>query len=190
MFSKSRNKQPHWGGLSLCGAVFIVLGILCYAYPVASTVAVTYYLASFLLASGVIHLFHSLLMLGMKYSALRFLQALVPIAAGTLLIRYPGGGMEAVGLMLSFYFILSAAAQWIATRSLPISKSWGYTSAAASLLLGLSMIAAFPFAAYWMPGLLLGIDFVFFGANLISLAMVFRKSRRGAQRGFQDPVVS
>ncbi|MGZ6480239.1 MAG: HdeD family acid-resistance protein [Bdellovibrionales bacterium] len=164
-----------WGWLAFGGVMFVILGIIAYLYPVTSTVGITFYIAALLVISGAVQFIQSLFMWSKPHNFARLLSSVVALVAGILIFRYPGGGIEAVALALSFYFFVSAALKWWLAMQLPFYRGWGIFSSILTFFLGVYIIAGLPFTALWVPGLLLGLDLVFSGINMIAFAIAFHK---------------
>jgi uncharacterized membrane protein HdeD (DUF308 family) len=169
-----------WIWILLAGVVYLALGVFAFFMPVSSSVGLTFALAALLLVGGLVDLFHAF-QLRQRHGALtRFLQSLLAIIAGALMLRYPGGGMLGLALILSFYFFFSAAFQTAVAFSIRPHKGWGWTlvSAVASLVLGVYIVATFPFSAFWVPGVLLGVNLIFSGSAMIGLALAVSSHHR------------
>lgn len=176
--------KKHWAWMLVAGVLYVLLGVLAFSMPVASTVGLTLFISSLLLAGGIILFVQAFRMRHEIGSATRFVQSLIAIVAGGVMLRYPNAGMMGVALMLSFYFFINAAAHWILASSLrPIKGlNWGYFSAACSFLLGVYILATFPFSALWIPGTLLGIDLIFAGCTMIVFSMSIRRGIKETPR--------
>lgn len=163
----------HWAWMLTAGIIYILLGILAFSLPVASTVGVTIGLAALLLVGGFVNLVHAVQLRHRNGSMARFLQAIVSIITGGLMFRYPEAGLLGLAIALSFYFFMSAGTQWVLSSSVPNQKgwNWGLTNALVSFFLGVFILFTFPVSALWLPGTLLGIDMIFGGVAMASLAV-------------------
>lgn len=179
----------NWSWLTVGGISFIILGVAAYIWPIASTVTLTLALGWFFLIGGVMRLVQAVQLRKDVGNGWRVFDACLSLAAGVLLLRYPGGGMLAVALAMIFFFFMSAVTKGsvaLATRPLP-GSGWAFFSAICSLALGVYMIATFPVSAMWVPGALLGIDFVVYGVSLIGVSFSFRKLHREIVRELGEP---
>jgi uncharacterized membrane protein HdeD (DUF308 family) len=166
------SKQRGW--MILGGILFILFGAFSFSLPVAGTVSLTFALAAVLLASGIVHFIQAVKMHGSEGNFTRYFRAIVSALAGGLMFRYPIGGIMSIALGLSFYFFVSAASQWMLSTRMRSHQTWIRANAILSFVLGVLMIISFPFSAMWVPGLLLGIELVFFGATMISLGVMLK----------------
>ncbi len=170
--------STHWKWILASGIVFILLGILAIAMPVASSMGVTLAIAIILLASGVVNSVRAWRLRDEEGAGTRYFQAIVPLVAGFLMFLYPTSGVLGVTLILAFYFFLSAAAQWILALNFRPYPGWGWmlASSIASLLLGVYIVWTFPISSFLVPGVLLGLDLIFSGAAMIQVSICARRA--------------
>jgi uncharacterized membrane protein HdeD (DUF308 family) len=175
----------HWIWALTTGVLLILLGGFGLTMPVPSTVGLTFAIATLLLASGAIQLVHAVKMWKHRGETIRFLQAFLALAGGGLIFRYPESGVLGIALVLSLYFIISAAMQVALYMSLvrEPSRYWVLLSSISSFVIGVYLIATFPFSALWVPGLLVGVDLIFAGVSLIGLAISARSTHKRGARG-------
>jgi uncharacterized membrane protein HdeD (DUF308 family) len=176
-----------WGWLVVAGICFIALGVIAYAWPVLSTISLTIALGIVFAVGGLVRLIQAIRLWQHIGTGWRVFDAILSLAAGVVLLRYPASGMVGLTIAMIFYFFMSAVTKGsiaFATRPLP-GSGWAFVSAIASLALGIYMIATFPVSALWVPGALLGIEFVVYGVSLIGVGFSFRKMHRelGQKRG-------
>jgi len=166
-----------WGWFIFLGLLQIILGVAAYAYPVLSTIGITTMVAAVLVVSSITQFIQFFVLWGKPQNSIRLLRAVVAGVAGGLMFRYPGLGMEAVAITLSFYFFVSASIQMVLAIDLPIGRFWGIVSSVLTFLMGAFILFAFPFTAIWVPGLLLGIDLVFTGITMIVFGFTIHKPK-------------
>jgi uncharacterized membrane protein HdeD (DUF308 family) len=169
-----------WGWFVFLGVLQIIFGIIVYSYPVLSTVGITTTIAAILVISGVAQFIQFFVLLGKPHNFVRLLRSLVSIVAGALMFRYPQLGMGAVAISLSFYFLVSASIQALLAFEIPEGRVWAIISSVVTFGLGIYILFALPFAALWVPGLLLGIDLVFSGVSMIAYGTAVHKPSRHA----------
>jgi len=162
-----------WGWFLAAGIAYIILGVIAYGWPVASTVTLTFFLGMILIVGGIVHAIEAVRLKGETGSGSRAFQAVVGFAAGVLMLRYPGTGMMGITLALAFYFFSSAGTKGVVAFGMRPHKGWGWAlfSAAVSFALGVYILASFPTSALWVPGFLLGVEFVVYGASLIGFSL-------------------
>ena len=185
----------HWGWVLAKGALLAVLGAMAFAAPFATSLGIAVVVGGLLLAAGLIQLVNAYQLYRRVGRGARIFNSLISIIAGGLVLRYPGGGMLGVAMMLSFYFFLSSVFHWGVAKMVRPQQGWGWemVNAVTSFLLGVLILATFPFSALWIPGLLLGINLVVIGSSMIGLAMVARRhlyDRTANRQAPDDPPMS
>jgi uncharacterized membrane protein HdeD (DUF308 family) len=113
---------------------------------------------------------------------LRLLWALLTVVVGLYLIFEPHNGTLTLTLVLGISFLFMGvtriAAAFIA-RGRPNAGLVGL-SGFAGLLIGILVLAKFPSSADWAIGLLVGIDLIFAGWTLTSVALVGKDLARAS----------
>ena len=107
---------------------------------------------------------------------LRLIWALLTVIVGLWLIVEPHNGTLTLTLVLGIYFLfmgLTRIAVAFAGRGQQGAGLVGL-SGVAGLLIGILVLAKFPSTADWAIGLLVGIDLIFAGWTLTSVALVGR----------------
>ena len=173
----------HWGWLLAIGIAYVVLGVVSLTVPWATTLGLTFALAGFFVASGILMMIHAIRTRREQGALIRFLQSILALALGAIMFWWPGLGMLGITLALSFYFLVDGALHWIFASAMAPghARRWTYVSAITAFVLGVYIIMTFPISALWVPGILLGINFLTSGAGLIGLAFTTRKLNRAAQ---------
>ena len=179
----------NWGWVLATGIAYVVLGLVAYSWPVASTVALTVMLGTLLVVSGVIQALHAIQLRKYSGAGWRILQSVVALGAGVLILRFPAGGMLAVAIALSLFLFVGATAKWILAAGMRPVRGWGwmFLSSLVSLVLAVYIVATFPVSALWVPGALLGIDLAFTGISLIGFAFNLRHVYKEAKTYGRPP---
>ena len=169
----------NWGWFLGLGLFFVVAGILSVVWPVDSTLGATYALGVFFLLAGVATLIKTIELRKSSGTGFRIVQTVILLVAGLVVMRSPQSGMFGITIGMTFYFFAISAARGIAAFELRPLKGWGWmlAGAVASFLLGAFAMVTFPLSSLWMPGLLLGIDFIVYGSCLTGLAFLLRELR-------------
>jgi uncharacterized membrane protein HdeD (DUF308 family) len=94
------------GALIFEGILFIILGILAIALPVASTIATELFIGWLLLIGGIFQLYRAFKSLKHSEFYMTLLSGLLNIALGVLFIIYPGIGIVTLTLLLPTFLDL------------------------------------------------------------------------------------
>ena len=160
------------------GIVFTLLGLLAIALPVASTIAMELLVGWLLIIGGVFQVYRAFKYMHKGEFYMTLLSAVLNIALGVLFIVYPGAGLLSLTFLLIFFFLLQGISKiilGIQLRHLP-NWFWLIFSGIISILMAAIIWSGWPATAFWVIGLLVGINMLFFGISLLVLASTFPKS--------------
>lgn len=168
------------GWMVAIGVISIVLGIAALVFPWWATLGVELVFGFFLLLVGVLELVRVSFDRAAGSIALSVIFGILAIVAGGLLLTYPLQGMFTLTLVLTFFFLLGGIFKTTAALTLRPAPAWGWllTSGIISIILGVVVLIALPESAFWLLGVLLGIDLIFLGASQIAFATTIRDLRR------------
>ena len=160
------------------GVFLLILGALALVAPIAATVSIAWLLGIIFIASGIAQLAHSSRFESKTEKVIHLLLAVLSILAGAFIMKFPVAGAIGVTLAMAFYFILSGVLRITQVVEARQSKGKGLLifSALLSFGLGIYLLAAFPVASLFIPGLFLGVDLIFYGSAMIALAFGLRKA--------------
>jgi uncharacterized membrane protein HdeD (DUF308 family) len=168
-----------WRFLLIEGIILLVLGAAAIIVPPIATLAVELLLGWLFLISGVVGLVTTFMMRHAPGFWWSLFSAIIGIAAGIVLLGWPGGGVLSLTLLLIAFFILEGVAtiMYALDHRRELSGQWGLMLASGiiDLVLAAIIFAGLPGTAAWALGLLVGINMLFGGAALIGLALHARR---------------
>ena len=170
--------QLHWRAFLIEGIVLFILGLCAIVIPVVATIAVEVFVGWVLLLSGVAGLISTFRMRGSPGFGWSLLSAVVGIAAGVVLLAWPLSGVLSLTVILTAFLTIEG----VASIMLALSHRRGFSARWALLLvsglvdlfLAALILLGLPGTAAWAIGLLVGINLVFGGSALISMALQAR----------------
>lgn len=177
----ARSVQDHWALFVIEGVVLIVLGMLAIAIPPLATLAVTIMLGWVFLISGIVGLVTTFMARHAPGFWWSLLSAIIGILAGGVLLLWPISGSVSLTLVLIAFFLVEGVATILYAiehrRALSGRSGWLVASGILDLILAGIVIAGLPGAAFWAPGLLVGINMVFGGWALVALGLHAHRAR-------------
>jgi uncharacterized membrane protein HdeD (DUF308 family) len=180
----STSLHAHWLLFLTEGIILLVLGVAAIVLPLIATVAVEIIIGWLLLMSGIVGLIATFRMRQAPGFWWSLLSAILGIAAGVLLLRWPLSGVLSLTLILTVFFVIEGVASifYALEHKRELSARWGWMliSGALDLILGGLIFLGLPGTAAWAIGLLVGINMVFGGSAIISMALLARTSIRPA----------
>ena len=157
--------------LIIIGVVTIIAGFVALAMPFLASLTVAIIVGWVLIISGAVGLFTAFRRHEGWHIAAAFALSVVSIIGGALMLVMPIAGIFALSTVLIAYFGASGVMRlWYGARAM--GDGGGVMVAAGLLSVALALLLWFglPFSATWLPGVLLGIDLVMWGALQVAFA--------------------
>jgi uncharacterized membrane protein HdeD (DUF308 family) len=170
--------HSHWRAFLIEGIVLVLLGIFAIVVPAVATIAVEVFFGWVLLLSGVVGLISTFRMRSAPGFGWSLLSAVIAVAAGAILLAWPLSGVLSLTLILTAFLTLEGVASIMMslTHRNGFSARWALllVSGLVDLILAAMIFLGLPGTAAWAIGLLVGINMVFGGSTLISMALQAR----------------
>jgi uncharacterized membrane protein HdeD (DUF308 family) len=162
--------------LMIAGVLMIVLGAVAIIVPAIASVATAIFIGWILVIASAFDLGNAMAVEHGGRKALRIILAAMTFAAGLYLLVAPLDGVFTLTVVLVIWFMATGTARvivGIAERGVP---GWGMTvvSGAISIVLAVLIAENLPSSADWAIGLIVGVDLLFSGTFLTSLAYRLR----------------
>lgn len=165
--------------LYLLAGISISAGVLAIAVPFIASLTAAIVVGGLLLGSGLVGLVTTFSRRDGWHMAGAFAVSIVSVVAGLLMIFQPIAGIVALtSLIIAFFAAIGALRVWYGAKSLGDGGGWMLATGVLSLILAALLWFGLPFSAIWVPGILLGIDLIIWGAMLL-----FVGSRANLQTG-------
>src|SRR3954453_15848839 len=168
--------QRSWKALMAVGALAIFIGCVAILVPAVASVGTAIFIGWILVVAGAFLVAGAFMAHSIGSVILRLVWALLTAIVGLWLIVEPRNGTLTLTLVLGIYFLfmgLTRIAVAFAARGRQGAGLVGL-SGVAGLLVGILVLAELPSSADWAIGLLVGIDLIFAGWTLTSVALVGR----------------
>ncbi len=165
-----------WKALMTVGVLAILVGCVAIVVPAVASVATAIFVGWILVIAGAFLVAGAFTAHSIGTVVLRLLWALLTVIVGLWLIVEPDNGTLTLTVVLGIYFLfmgLTRTAVAFAARGQAGAGLVGL-SGIAGLLIGILILAKLPSSADWAIGLLVGIDLIFAGWTLTSVALVGR----------------
>jgi uncharacterized membrane protein HdeD (DUF308 family) len=169
-----------WKGLMIVGVLAIVVGCIAILVPAVASVGTAIFVGWILLIAGAFLVAAAFSAHSVGSLVLRLLWAAITVIVGIWLIVEPHNGTLTLTFVLGVYFLFMGITRITVAflgRGQPNAGLVGL-SGVAGLLIGILVLAKFPSSADWAIGLLVGIDLIFAGWTLTSVALVGKELSR------------
>lgn len=171
----SRVLRAHWVAYLIEGIVLVILGAAAILVPPVATFVVAVFLGWLFLISGCLGLITTFWMRHAPGFWWSLLSAVLGIVVGLLLIARPVSGAISLTLVLIVFFVIEGvfSIMFALDHKRALSGRWGWVvlNGVVDLVLAAIIVAGLPGTAAWALGLLVGIDLVFGGMALITMAL-------------------
>ena len=167
--------------LMISGWLAVIAGTVAIVVPAVASVTVAIFIGWMLLLGGIALLAHAFAVHDVWLVLLRVLLALVTVAAGLSLLLAPLDGTYTLTVLLVLWFAITGTmriAVAVAERGTP-GAGWTGMNGVVTLLLAILIGANLPSSADWAIGLLVGIDFLFYGFGAIAAASALKHGDAG-----------
>jgi uncharacterized membrane protein HdeD (DUF308 family) len=167
--------QPGW--FLFLGIAYILGGMLAIALPLVVTLATVFVFGVMMMIAGGVALIHSFWTHRWDGFAIQLLAGILAAVMGFLLIMDAEMGAVVITLILGSYFLVSGGFRLVfaLTHTRLHHRGALIFSGAITLLLGILIMIHWPSSAMWVIGTFIGIDLLFYGFSLISLASAIKK---------------
>lgn len=154
------------------GVIFSVLGILAIMMPVISTISAELFIGALFLCGGGVQLYRSLTHKADPFKGNSLITGIFYALFGALLLFFPMAGILSLTILLTIFFIVDGIGKSVLAFQMKPAQRWGWflVSGILSLVLAFLIWSGWPGTAFWVLGLLVGINLLFFGLALISYA--------------------
>lgn len=166
--------ERSWKALMFVGILAIVVGCIAILVPAVASVGTAIFIGWILLIAGAFLVAAAFSAHSVGSLVVRLIWAALTVIVGIWLIVEPHNGTLTLTLVLGIYFLfmgLTRVTIAFLGRGQPNAGLVGL-SGVAGLLIGILVLAKFPSSADWAIGLLVGIDLIFAGWTLTSVALI------------------
>lgn len=163
--------MQRWQWAVLLGALSLILGVVALAFPLPASLSVVLFTGWAFLFVGALQMFSAFR--DRAYGEMVW--GLITLVLGVMLLARPLDGMIALTVAVGALFVISGLFRLFAGFRLRHRLRWVVLlSGAASLLLGVAVLAGFPGSAAVTLGLLMAVELIFVGSGLIVLGLAKR----------------
>jgi uncharacterized membrane protein HdeD (DUF308 family) len=171
--------------LLISGGLAVIAGTIAIVVPAVASVTVAIFIGWMLLFAAVFLLIDAFAVRDVWRMLMRLLLALLAGAAGLALLLAPLRGTYTLTVLLVLWFAVTGVmriAVAVAERGTQ-GAGWMGANGVITLLLGILIGANLPESSDWAIGLLVGIDFLFYGFGAIAAAAALKREVSGSASG-------
>lgn len=169
--------RASWIWMAVLAVISLVGGVLALLNPFAATLAATLMAGWAFAILGVVQIVQSFQVQGWGGFLWALLFGILSLVVGISLIFNPLAGMVSLTLLVAVLFLALGAVKVMYAISLRPVDGWGWVlfSGIVSLVLGVMILANFPWSAVSVLGILLGVELLSNGFLFLFVALGLRK---------------
>lgn len=170
--------RSSWIWLAVLGAISLIGGVLALANPFAATLAAVLLAGWTFLIFGILQIIQALGMRGWPGFLWSLLLGVLTAVVGLSLLVNPTAGALSLTMLVAVLFLVLGAVKVMYAFSLRPISGWGFAllSGIISILLGVMIIADYPWSATAVLGILLAIELLSNGIFLLMVAFGLRRA--------------
>lgn len=173
-----RALRAKWGWIVALGVIFMIAGVIALGSVMMATLSAIYVIGIMMIMAGVTEIITAFNVKDWGKFALWMLLGLLYVAAGIICFFRPFEAVAIVTLMLGFALIIGGVVRgFLAWSVREAGKPWGWValSALITLLLGLIIVAKWPYSSAYTLGIFLGVDLIFIGSSWLMIGLALKK---------------
>jgi len=153
------------------GALLAVLGVLAMMAPLISGIAVTVLIGILMIAGGIMQTFFAFKAESFGKGVLVFLFGGLGVVAGLIILGTPQTSLAFLTMLLAAFFVASGIIDIVLSFKKKPEEGWGWLAfgGALSVLLGVFIMAEWPFSGLWVVGFFVGLRMLIQGWVLMTL---------------------
>jgi uncharacterized membrane protein HdeD (DUF308 family) len=173
----ARPESAAWGGTFTLGLLWTIAGVSANVATGFATLAAIYYVGALLVVAGGLGLWYGLRGAGAGLITLSVLS----LVLGGLLLAHPGRGMGPLSLLAIGYFLMVGLFRAV-TSVMDRQESWAWDFAYGVCAIGIALIAAraWPLSSFWLLGVLVGVELIVRGLDVMMGAVGARHASSAA----------
>ncbi len=167
--------RRNWGWFVALGVLFVLAGVAGLAYAGLTTLVTVVFVGWCFLISGAVEVVHAVVRKGWSGFLFDLLSGLVTAVAGLFILLHPAQGASVLTVVVGAVFLAGGVLRLVAGLGMRNPYAgWFVLHGVVSALLGVMVLAEWPYSSLWVIGTLVAIDLLFEGFRLVSLGLAAR----------------
>jgi uncharacterized membrane protein HdeD (DUF308 family) len=173
-----RALHAKWGWIVALGVVSMIAGVIALGSVVWATAWAVLIIGAVMVVEGLSEIIAAFNVKSWGKAAFWILLGLLYVAAGIICFWRPFEAATILTLFLGAALVVGGVVRmFLAWHMREAGKPWGWVlvSGILSLLLGLIIIAKWPYSSFYTLGIFMGIDLLFIGSGWIAVGMALKR---------------
>jgi uncharacterized membrane protein HdeD (DUF308 family) len=173
-----RTLRAKWGWIVALGIIFMLAGVIALGSVVMATIWAVTIVGIMMIMAGVAELIAAFSVKDWGKAAFLGLVGVLYVAAGVIAFMNPFEAATILTLFLGIALVFGGLVRmFLAWNMREAGKPWGWivVSGIISVLLGLMIIAKWPYSSFYVLGIFLGIDLIFIGSSWLTIGLALKR---------------
>jgi uncharacterized membrane protein HdeD (DUF308 family) len=169
--------RAKWGWIVALGVISLIAGVVALGSVVMATESAVFIVGIMMLVEGIIEIFTAFSARGWGRFLFWLLLGVLYVFAGYICLQNPFKAAALLTLMLGIALIIGGLVRIFLATQMKQGTPWGWVvfSGILSFLLGLMIVAHWPYSSFYTLGIFLGIDLIFIGAGWLGTGLALKK---------------
>lgn len=171
---------PSANYLLVMGILLLIFGCIAIAAPAVAGAWVVIVLGAILVVSGVVQMVQGFREPAWSSKLTSLVLGAITLLGGLAVLAHPWLGLTVLAFILAVYFVVEGV--WKIVTSFSFRPASGWLAILASgilgLVLGIIIWQQWPLSSLWIVGILVGVDLMFTGAAMLTLAVTVRRLKK------------
>jgi uncharacterized membrane protein HdeD (DUF308 family) len=170
--------RARWGWIVALGIIFMIAGVIALGSVVMATVSAVWIVGIMMIMAGVAEIIAAFRVKEWGKAIVWGLVGALYVAAGVIAFESPLLAATVLTLLLGIALMVGGIVRmFLAWHMREAGKPWGWVvvSGIISLLLGLMIVAQWPYSGLYVLGIFLGIDLIFIGSSWLTIGLALKR---------------
>jgi uncharacterized membrane protein HdeD (DUF308 family) len=172
-----RHLRAKWGWILALGIVFVIAGMIALYADVMATASAVLVIGIMMVMAGIAEIIAAFSVKSWGRAALWMLLGVLYVVAGIICFTNPFAAAFILTLFLGLALVIGGVVRmFLAWQVRHAGKPWGWLafSGLVTLVLGVIIVALWPWSSFFTLGIFLGVDLIFTGSGWISIALALK----------------
>ncbi len=157
-FPEEGEARHHWGWLLVLGIALIILGLIALSMTFVATLTAIWALGVLLVIGGVLEIGNAFQKGWHGDLWMHLFTGVLDIVCGALLLAFPGAGAAGITFILAVFLLVGGPVRLFSALMLKLpNRAWAVFSGIVDFILGVVLLASWPFSSFWFLGTAVGI---------------------------------
>ena len=174
-----RHLRAKWGWILALGIVFLIAGVIALGSVVIATASAVLVIGVMMVMAGIAEIIAAFSVKSWGRAVLWIVLGALYVLAGIICFTNPFQAATILTLFLGLALMIGGVVRmFLAWQMRHAGKPWGWVvfSGILSFLLGVMIVAHWPYSSFYVLGIFLGVDLVLIGSSWLAMGLALRKA--------------